>query len=470
MVIDRKIKVGVVAGYMAFFDAIMPTGYREERKRWAKHLQDIIHQNEFEIIDPGLIVSREDGINAGRIFKQENIDVILVIPTMAAPPGYSWEAVKEFKDLPLIVWDVHEMKKIPDDYTMRDLVRHSSNVGTIMFTNVALRYGRNPHILVGTYDDPKVHQRISQLIRIGGLASKLRKGNIGIIGEPIDGYINVLAEEQDVKEKIGLSMKRITKEEFLDVFQSITEKQLAKKREWLSQNSVIEEMADDELNKSIQLALTLESITERYDLLGGAYNCRADYGVKNPDIGVIGCLGISYMATVGKPYTCTGDIITSIAMIVSKNLGSNVLYCECDQIDYIEDYMLMANTGESDFCFSCEKPCIISTGGHSGQPVKGASLFVQAKKGPGTLIGLSPKQNAKGGWSLIIAPGEILGTDHQQLRVGNAMFRFKNGPTPEAFQRWCLAGATHHGALSTGDLVEDLLLLGDFLGIETVII
>lgn len=463
-------KVGVVAGYMAFFDGIMPEGYREEKRQWAETLFKSLQMEGIEFVFPGLIITREDGIQARNLFVEQGVDIVLVIPTMASPPDFSWEAVKELKYAPLIVWNAHEIKRIPDDYSMKDLVRHSSNVGTIMFTNTVLRHGRHIEVFVSSFDDVEVRNRVKLALQVGTLVVKLRRGKIGVIGSPIDGYVNVLAEENEVKEWIGPGMQRIGVEEFTREFKSVTPEELVSKRAWLAENGKLESMAGAELEASLSLAVALENITERYGLLGGAFNCRAEIAVKNAEIGVIGCLGVSYMTTIGKPYTCTGDIITSLAMIISKQLGSNVLYCECDQIDYERDYMLMANTGESDFCLSCEKPCIVSTGGHSGQPLRGASLYINAQKGPATLIGISPKKEARGGWVLIAAPGEILGTAHKKLRVGNAMFRFKNGPTADAFRRWCLAGATHHGALSTGDLTEQLLMLGNMLGIETVVI
>ncbi len=463
-------RIGVVAGYMDFFDGIMPEGYREEKRQWAKTLAELFRSEGTELVFPGLLVTREDGVRAGRLFAERDVDAILVIPTMAAPPDYSWEAVKNLEHAPLIVWDAHEMTRIPDDYTMKDLVRHSSNVGSIMFTNTALRHGRRIQVFVSSFEDVKVRNQVRDALQVGALAGKLRRGKIGVIGSPIDGYVNVLADDAEVKESIGPAMQRVGADEFTREFRSVTPEALAQKRAWMEQNGKLESVPELELEKSLGLAVALENLTARYGWLGGAFNCRAEVAVKNPEIGVIGCLGVSYMTTIGKPFTCTGDIVTSLAMIVSKQLGSNVLYCECDQIDYERDYMLMANTGESDFCFSCEKPCIVSTGGHSGQTSRGASLFVRGTAGPATLIGLSPKREAKGGWTLIAAPGEILGTAHEELRVGNAMFRFKHGPTAEAFRRWCLAGATHHGALSTGDLTEKLLMLGDMLGIETVII
>jgi len=465
-----RIRVGVVAGYMAFFEGIMPEGYREEKAEWARRIVRRLQDAGFEPVFPGLIVTREDGMAAGEQFVKSGVDVILVVPTMAAPPEYSWEAVKRMPRTPLIVWDMHEMTEIPDGYTMRDLVRHSNNVGTIMFTNTALRHGRNVQLFVSAERDSRTEAKVFKAIRAGKAASAFLNGRIGLIGKPIDGYVNVTADPGDLAGTFGLQVQDIGSDEFTRTFRQVTDEEIGEKRRWLEEHTRVEAEQDHGFRQSLALTVTLEKLTERYGLLGGAFNCRAEYAAKNPEIGVIGCLGVSCMTSVGKPYTCTGDIVTSLAMIAAKQLGGDILYCECDQIDYVEDYMLMANTGESDFCLSCDKPCVISTRGHSGQPLKGASVFISAKPGPATLVGMSPKKGAKGGWVLVIAPGEILGTRHQELRVGNCMFRFRNGPTPEAFRRWCLAGATHHGSLSSGDLTEELVMFGEMLGIETVVI
>jgi L-arabinose isomerase len=86
------------------------------------------------------------------------------------------------------------------------------------------------------------------------------------------------------------------------------------------------------------------------------------------------------------------------------------------------------------------------------------------------LIGFSPNAFARGGWSLIAAPGVIRGTIHDRLTVGNCEFEFERQPVVEAFNAWVKAGAAHHGALSTGDLREEIVLLAGMMEIEGALI
>ena len=95
---------------------------------------------------------------------------------------------------------------------------------------------------------------------------------------------------------------------------------------------------------------------------------------------------------------------------------------------------------------------------------------MNCKQGPGTLVSFSPRADAKGGYALVIAPGEILGTYHPAIRVPNALFRFKSGNTVKAYKQWCLGGATHHGAASSGDLTRSLVYLADMLSIQACVV
>lgn len=136
--------------------------------------------------------------------------------------------------------------------------------------------------------------------------------------------------------------------------------------------------------------------------------------------------------------------------------------------------MAIANTGECDYTL-CHRGTEIhllpnphfGPGGSYGQ---GVCHFLRIAPGAATLIGFSPNAFARGGWSLIAAPGIIRGTIHDRLTVGNCDFEFERKPVEEAFKAWAEAGATHHGAMSTGDLREEISLLAEMMEIEGAVI
>jgi len=55
---------------------------------------------------------------------------------------------------------------------------------------------------------------------------------------------------------------------------------------------------------------------------------------------------------MGKPFTCTGDILTAVAMLTTKRLGAAALYHEIEAIDYesgeVEGISTTDSHGEGD--------------------------------------------------------------------------------------------------------------------------
>ena len=70
------------------------------------------------------------------------MDVIVFAPTMAAPPSYGWEAIRNLPHVPLVAVGAQELEEVPDDYATEEATRRSLPVGLVMFTNALVRVGR----------------------------------------------------------------------------------------------------------------------------------------------------------------------------------------------------------------------------------------------------------------------------------------------------------------------------------------
>lgn len=464
-------RVAVLCGYMPYFDEIMPAGYRETKHRWGERVAGLFEDGA-EVLYTGLITDHEAGFRAARQLQAFGPDVILLAPAMAAPAGYTWTAIRDFAGVPVVIWNAHELESVPPSYDMPDLCRHSANVGTLMISNVLLRHGRKPVVITGLFRDEAVRSQVRAAVQVGALVGRLRRSRFGVLGGPMDGYLNVTVDPGDLKAKTGITLVDLSAAELTDAYRAASDSAVADLAGLLRSRHQVEVADEREYLASVRLAAALWELIQRHDLVGGTFNCRYEYSVLNPEIGLIGCLANTHLTTSGYPFTCTGDVITAIAMYLGKALGGSALYCECDAIDYAKDLMLCANTGEGDFCQAAESAScrIFATGAASGRHSAGCSVAYKARAGPGTLVGFSPRADARGGYAIIAAPGEILGSPDLAIQVPTLWFRFRNGPAAEAFNRWCMAGATHHGAVCAGDLAPDLAMVGDLLGIETSII
>jgi L-arabinose isomerase len=461
----RQSRIAVLAGYMPFFDSVMPSNYRAQKTEWgAARAHELGAAG--KVYYSGLI----DGFESARRVAQElagfDPDVLVFMPTMAAPAGYQWEAVRELGRRPTVILNLHDLEQIGREYVSQSIVAHSANVGCMMINNVLRRHGWPAVVVTGRVGATSTQARAQRAVQSAAVAGQLRRARFGILGAPIEGYINVTCDAADLRAAVGCELVDICVDEWLDSYESASSSAVSALQAQLSQAYVVQVADPDELTRSVRLCVALEQIVHRHELDGGTLNCRHEFGVEHPKIGLIGCLANSYLTTSGLPFTCTGDTITAIAMFLGKQLSGNALYCELDTIDYTRDAVLCANTGEGDFCQAAERPCIRASGKESGRTSRGCSVFYTPTRGAATAIAFTPRLEAKGGYLILAAQGELTEIPPTSLQMPHAMFRFENGPVEAGLSRWIAAGPTHHVSLSTGSLATQLSEVAHHLGIE----
>jgi L-arabinose isomerase len=465
---QRAPRIAVVAGYMPYFEEIMPPDFRATMAaRGAASAQRL--EGMGEVLFTGLVHDYQSGFEAGQKIKAFQPDVVVLAPTMAAPAGYQYAAVRDIGRIPVVLLNIHELETIPRDYTAHSIVPNSVTVGCMMINSLLRREGRWSPVITGHAGNPETWERARSVIRSAAIAGRFSKARFGVLGTPLDGYLHVLCDPGALASGTGANLVQVSADEFTDTWRAIDASSVnelaAAYRDRVKVD--IRHEDEDEYLRSVRLALTLESIVCRHDLVGGTFNCRNEYGVLNPEIGVLGCLANSHLTTHGYPFTCTGDIVTAIAMYLGKQLGGDSYYCELDTVDYIADAVLCANTGEGDFrqADGCTGCAIRKSGHESGRYSPGCNIHYDMPHRAGTAVAFSPRLDAPGGHVIIAAEGSIEGTPDTQLSLPSMYFRFKDTPIDRAMSRWIEAGAVHHTGISSGHFAEDLELVARLVGI-----
>lgn len=469
---NKRLQIGLLALRWEYFDSILPSDFLQEKESLTRDVVKFL--SDFgDVVSAGLVDNEQTGRRHAELFRQHQVNCIVVFVHMATPGAYAWEALREFR-VPILIWNAHLDRTIPQDYDMPDLCRKSSNVGTLMLTNVLLRHERSFEVVTGPWKDAKTRQRIGAFLRAASVRARLRQARIGVLGgSPMAGYLDVEVDPQRLQDEIGPKCIFYSPETWFDYVHSIQEN-VEPQVDAVRRGSKIMDLSDTELNRSVRVALALERLVADESLDACTINCHSEFFRHDERVGVVACLGASRLTTAGTAVACTGDILTTVGMLLGKWLGSAVLYCECDLIDYEAGVMAMANTGECDYQLR-EPGTEIEVyrnphfGGGNGC-IQGACHSLKVRPGRATLMGFSPNAFAKGGWSLIVAPGEVTEAFHEKLIAGNCEFRFDRKPVEAAFDAWVNAGATHHGALCTGDLSQEIDYLAKMIGIEGTII
>jgi L-arabinose isomerase len=465
---QRPPRIAVVSGYMPYFNEIMPVEFPDQMRARAAGTAGQFDTSG-DVLFTGLIEDHESGFAAGRKIKAFDPDVVVIAPTMACPAGYQYAAVRDIGRVPVVILNIHGLETIPETYTAHSIVPNSVTVGCMMINSLLRRDGRWSPVVTGYTGDPDTWTRARKTVATAAVAGRFMKARFGVLGGPLDGYQHVIPDAGALNRATGATLVTIEPAEFTDVWRAVPQSdidQLASAYD-RSVSVTVPEASRSDYIRSIRLALTLESIVHRHHLAGGTFNCRNEFGVLNPEIGVIGCLANSHLTTHGYPFTCTGDIVTSIAMYLGKQLGGDSYYCELDTLDYQANAVLCANTGEGDFrqADSCES-CLIRLSGHeSGRNVAGCNIRYDMPDRDGTVLGFTVRPDAPGGHVILAAEGRIAGSPKTQLGLPSMYFRFKDSDVGDAMTRWIEAGAVHHTGISSGHHAEELALIAKLTGI-----
>jgi len=468
LVTSRAPRIGVVTGYMPYFEEIMPGDFRQQMaargEATAGRLEGL-----GEVLFTGLVHDHESGFAAGRKLKAFDPDVVVLAPTMAAPAGYQYAAVRDIGRVPIVLLDIHGLETIPRDYTAESIVPNSNTVGCMMINNILRREGRWSPVVSGPAAREETWAEARRVIATALVAGRLAKARFGVLGRPLDGYLNVVCDAGAFAAATGASLVDLTPAEFTDAWRGVAAAEIQALAAAFRETYRVDvpDAETEQFEASVRLCLALETVVERQGLDGGTFNCRDEFSVGNPEIGMIGCLANAHLTTIGRPFTCTGDIITAVAMFLGKQLGGDSYYCELDTPDYARDAVLCANTGEGDFCQSadCGSCTIRLSGGESGRIARGCNVKYAMPERPGTAIAFTPRADTPGGHVIIAAEGRIMGTPETGLNLPSMYFGFDSGPVGPAMSRWIEAGATHHTGISSGHHGDALALVARLVGI-----
>lgn len=441
----------------------MPAAFPEERRAYAAECKRLLAQFA-DVVDPGIIEDAEGAKDAALALEGENIDAIVFWPTMAAPPEWLETVSSARPDTPVIVVVAQQSGEVPDDYDTDQATTRSLPVGAVMGTNVLVRRGTPFHVVVGEMG-PSIVPPLRQAVSATSAAGLVRGLRLGVVGDPIDGYTDVAVNAEQLR-SIGVTTVDVAD----DLANAFAAAEASAVDELITEVSVDFDVAVDAevLDRSARLAVALEQVADDHQLDGGAVNCHGPRLRFGDDIGITACLGVSRCSASGRPFACTGDIPTAIALALGRRLAGSALYCELYQLDLDHDWLLVANGGEGDWTYRdpSVRGRLLPEDHYRGQHGPGVAVAWPVQTGPATLISLTPDGGPQGEWKLVSAEGQVLDSRHDAMEGPNAMFRFDGLRVADGFARWCGAGATHHAALLPNHQSKALNIVAELLGLE----
>jgi L-arabinose isomerase len=400
---------------------------------------------------------------------------ILVLVSMAVPPGYMLAMLDALPKVPLVVWALHETGLVDGAFDHGSITTQGATVGAPMLTNMLSRTERPFQLILGRLDDAATERRVREALRLATVASAVRRARLGRIGTPLEGYLHVDVGDQQLRTGMGIEAVVIDPDEVVEAWRDVGPERVRELEsevvaEWTFEG---DPRQGESLERSLRAALAIEDVVDRHELDGGAFNCHVPQFRFGDEIGIAPCWGLGRLTTMGKPFTCVGDILTAVAMLTTKRLGAAALYHEIEAIDYESGEVVIANSGEHDLAWLApgERPRLGRNGWFCGEdPYCGVCAVLEPAAGPATLVGFTPHPDARGGFRYAVARGTLTERRFPETGTANGAFRFSDGSVEEAWARWAATGVNHHSSATPGDISEAVDGVARQLGVDAVIV
>jgi L-arabinose isomerase len=449
-------RVALVLPYWDFWERSVPHDLRAEREALARRVVEALAA---DVVVVATVDSDASGEEAARRSAEARAEVVLVMQTMAAPPARTLAALGT---LPVVVWAAQKDERVPDAFDHGGITSFGATVGAPMVTSMLVRHGRPFELVVGPVGRT---EPVDAALRAAAAATRLARARVGRVGPTQPGYDHVTADSGRLRAEIGIELLPIESSEFRDFYAAVPAERVAE-LELETRELYDVEVEGDGLERSLRAACALDDLVERYELDAGAINCHVPEIRLGDEVGIAPCFALGRSTSNGVPWTCTGDVVTAIAMLTAKLLGGAAQYHELEALDESTGELVVASSGEHDLELAPGvRPRLVANGWYAQDPCTGVCACFTAPRGLATLVGFT---QLDAGFRLIAAEGEFTGRGWPGVGTANAAFRFADGSATEAWARWCAAGVTHHAAASPGLLGAGVEACARFLGIDAV--
>jgi L-arabinose isomerase len=389
----------------------------------------------------------------------------VVLQTLAAPPAWTAQLVDALPDIPLVVAALQDRESPGARFDHSAVTEQGAVVGGAQLTNVLVRRGRPFRLVTGWLDDPAVRAQLGREVTAAHAAGTLRAARLLRVGRPLDGYECVDCDSEQLRAATGITLVDVeaaaVRSAYLDVCDNAAQEIEAEV------NATWNVTIDDApmLQRSLRMAVAMEQLEREHATSGGVMNCHVPELRLGSDPGLAPCFALGRQTSRGRPWSCTGDLVTAVAMLTLKLLGACAWYHEIETLDHATDEALLACSGEHDLALAPEgaRPTL-----RANPWWPGVCASFTPEPGPATLLAFTPSPVERKGFRFIVAEGEFTPRRLAETGTVNAAFRVQGRPVAEHWTRWARAGASHHAAASGGHHAAAIAALAEHLGVGCI--
>ncbi|MEO8415215.1 MAG: arabinose isomerase [Ginsengibacter sp.] len=428
-----------------------------------------------DIVNAGLIDTPEKAFETGKLFRQEDVDIIFLYVTTYALSSTVLPVVQRAK-VPVIILnlspgaaiDYNTFNKMNDRVAMTgEWLAYCAACPVPELANVFKRAGIKFHQVTGMlHNDETCWDEIGEWVEAAKVAHIMFYNRMGCMGHYYSGMLDIYTDLTAQYAHFGGHIELIEVDELASLRENIARKEIGERVQlFRDEFDVQKDCPEEELERAAKTSLALDRLVEKYNLGSLAYYYKGTGNKANEDTISSIILGNSLLTARGIPVAGEYEIKNAQAMKIMDSFDAGGSFTEYYAIDFTDDVVLMGHDGPGHIAIAEGKTKVRPLQVYHGKVGNGLSVEMSVKHGPVTL--LSVVEKAGGGLMLLTAEAESV--PGPILEIGNTNSRYKFSIGARRFVNdWNSHGPAHHCAVGIGHISSKIHKLGNLLNMEVV--
>jgi len=464
----RKPRVGVFVGAMEWYWTM--TGMEALREAViadAKRFSGLLAEQGLEVIDSGMVSSHEESAQAGRRFRDEQVDLTVFYHGTYVDDKMTFAFLEAYGERPLILTHTQGLDAIPEDFSLIDYARCWGNNSAVQIISSAKRMCPRRHIGYVFGHMPKAAGQIASYARAAKAMANVRRYKLAYLPHRCNDapMYDTFPDDTQMMSQTGIAISFAYIHELEDEIKRVSEtEEQALSRDLLKKYKLCEPSMD-EFRLAVRLAIALERLVAKYHLDAVAMDAFPELAYR---IHQLPNIGMDRLLDQGVVVACEGDLSAAVGGLYMREFtGESPHFWEHLMFDEKRNWLLGGHDGGSAGFSQAADPTkiklrnmmYIDYKNAPPAPRHGVVPEFILKPGRVTWVNLFRAQQ---GYVMRLAAGESVDTATRPVHHEHLIFK-PDVPLELYFRRMAEYGIDHHFVFGYGNWCQDFERLAELL-------
>jgi L-arabinose isomerase len=472
--INSNLKIGLFGiGLDVYWDQFK--GLKTSLESYLDTLNQKFSKLPVTVINAGLVDTVDKAFNTGKLFRQEDVNIIFLYVGTYALSSTVLPVVQKAK-VPVVILNLspdacinyERFNKLEDRTEMTgEWLKFCSACPVPEIANVFKRTGIKFQQVTGMLEnDPESWTEIQEWIEAANVANIMQNNRMGCMGSYYSGMLDIYTDLTLQIKYFGGHFEHIEVDELTAIKNEVTGQEVDNKiLEFKANFDIQADCLPDELARAARTSVAMDKVVAQYKLGSFAYYHKGTGNLGNEDTMSSIILGNSLLTANHIPVAGEYEIKNTQAMKIMDSFGAGGSFTEYYAMDYADDVVLMGHDGPGHIAIAEGKTKVKPLQVYHGKVGSGLSVEMAVKHGPITCLSVVEKGN--GELMLLVAEGESVAGPI--LQIGNTNSRYRFAPGARKFvSDWNSYGPAHHCAVGVGHISSKLQKLALILDMEMI--